>query len=226
MLKPLKDWPVGELKNMMDEKVHELYADMLATAHDIGYKVPDHELIETEKAEDLRRVIPPLHEGLVAWHAANKNKKSVDKAPSKKGATSSSSHNLKASELKLKAPKKAAESASQKGSKKSESTMSTATAKKTTAAKPAKKVAKAAKKGKANANARTAVGTSRYADEQTIKITAKENPAREGTGAFDRIKNLFSYNGKTVGAWRKSKLAQETGSTLATAVRQGWATVK
>lgn len=213
MLKPLKNWPVSELKDMMDDKVHELYADMLATAHDIGYKVPDHELIETEKADDLRRVIPPLHEGLVAWHAANKNKKSADKAPTKSE----------------KAPKKAVATTGQKGSKKSETTTmaTTATAKKTTAAKPAKKAAKAAKKGKAaSANARTGVGTTRFSDDQVIKVTAKENPAREGTGAFDRIKNLFSYNGKTVGAWKKSKLALETGSTLATAARQGWVTVK
>lgn len=209
-MKALKDWSkqISGLDAMDKDAVLALYSEMLATAHDIGYKVPDDQLIETEDPVKLRAVMPALHEGIRAAHAAAKNKK-----PAVEFTESSSTHSLKASELKKgktkaavkqKAPKKPAVAAAQKEPKSTETeTMgSTATAKKTAkkAAKGAVKKApakKAAKKASA-ANARTSVGRNPFGENAVIKVLNKETGVSADSERGKRIAVVFKYNGKKV----------------------------
>lgn len=228
-VKSLKDWTkqIEGLATMEIVPLTELYTDMLATAHDLGYKVPDELLIESENPDELRKVIEPLDKGIKEFHAE------LLKAPVKPKATdtvkTASSHTLKASELKKPkakkaAPKKPAEPAVQKGKK--EKTMAKAAksvAEPKAAAKVAKKVAKkkAAKKA-ASSNAR--VGVSRFTGDEKITLKIKENPAREGSGKFDRMANLMKHGGKTVKTFLASKLGRS--STLHNAVKAGYISIK
>lgn len=211
-MKSLKDWSkhITDLAAMGKDAVLALYSDMLATAHDIGYKVPDDQLIETEDPEKLRAVMPALHEGIVKAHAeavANAKKKpATEFAP-----TTASTHAIKASELKggrakaakptTKAPKKPAAVAGKKGQVKETETM-VATAKKTAkkAAKGAAKKApakKAAKKASA-ANARTRVGRNPFGENAVIKVLNKETGIRADSERGRRVAVVMKYNGKKV----------------------------
>lgn len=229
-VKSLKDWTkqIEGLATMEITPLTELYTDMLATAHDIGYKVPDALLVETENPDELRKVIEPLDKGIKEFHAE------LLKAPVKPKATdtvkTASSHTLKASELKKPraakkaAPKKPAEPAAQKGKK--EKTMAKAAktvAEPKAAKKVAKKVAKkAAAKKAASSNAR--VGVSRFTGDEKITLKIKDNPAREGSGKFERMANLMKHSGKTVKTFLASKLGRS--STLHNAAKAGYITVK
>lgn len=205
---------------MTIEQLHDLYSQMLATAHDIGYKVPDELLVETEDTEVLRKVIPPINDGLEKF-VAEHDQPSGDKTTSAKEPNTAP---------KKKAPAKKAAAVKPKADKSVASTESNveSTAKKTTAKKAAKKgAAKGVKKGAskaAKANARTPVARSKYSDKATIKVLTKdkENPTRKGTGRFDRVANLFKYDGKLV----KDFLAKggKTG-TLTYSIEQGWVKV-
>jgi hypothetical protein len=254
-MKDLRDWTneLSELPSIGDDAVNELYAEMLATAHDIGYKVPDNLLVETEKADELRPIIPSLHQEIVAFHAAAKEKAAAkptkEKAPAKTKAkpkksaekvpeTSAEPETAPITKTK-KAPKKAAAPASQKEqSTVEESSTMANTAKKTTktagagkggkgaapAAKSAKGVAKkAAKKGAAD-NARTPVARSKHSPEAKITVKLTENPTREGSGRYDRVQNLIKHNGKTVAQFLKSDLGKS--GTLNYALEQGWITIE
>jgi hypothetical protein len=197
------------------EPLTNLYTEMLATAHDIGYVVPDALLVETENPDELRKVIEPLDTGIKEFFAEAK-KTEAAKPPKEKKAK--------------KAPTKPAKAAAQKDVSK-ETNMATATAKKVAAPKkaaakkaPAKK-AKAGKKASA-ANARTPTGP-RFTGDEKITVSSavlKENPARKGTGKFDRMANLIKHNGKTVAAFLKSSLGKS--GTLRNAAAKGWITVK
>lgn len=202
------------------EQLHDLYSQMLATAHDIGYKVPDEQLVETEDPEVLRKVIPPLNSGIETF-AAGLDEPRVEKtttAKEPKAAPKKKAPAKKAAAVKPKADKSAATTESNVES----------TAKKTASKKAAKGAKKApAKKGAskaAKANARTPVARSKYSDKATIKVLTKdkENPTRKGTGRFDRVANLFKYDGKLV----KDFLAKggKTG-TLSYSIEQGWVKV-
>lgn len=226
-MKALKDWSkdITGLATMEVGDLENVYSDMLATAHDLKFSVPDDLLVETQDPAKLREVIPPLHEAIKKYHAELKNKPVEEKAPKPikvaKPAKVGKANGAKA-------PKKPAKAAAQKEPVQESDTMTT-TAKKTAAAKPAKKAAKAAKTakkgGKAAAdNARTAVGRSKFTDDQKITVKFKDVPAREGSGAYDRLMNLKKFDGKTVGAFLKSELGKS--STLANCARQGWITVK
>jgi hypothetical protein len=109
-MKTLKDWTkqIEDLPTMEITPLTELYTDMLATAHDIGYKVPDELLVETENPDELRKVIEPLDKGIKEFHAeAAKAKPAVvKKVTVAKKATITKA-----------APKKPAEPAVQKGKK-------------------------------------------------------------------------------------------------------------
>lgn len=214
--KLLKDWTkqIDGLPTMEITPLTELYTDMLATAHDIGYKVPDDLLVETESPDELRKVIEPLDKGIKEFHAeaakakpATEKKETVKKAISKKAA-----------------PKKPAEPAVQKGKK--EKTMAKAAktvAEPKAAAKVAKKVAKKkASKKAASSNAR--VGVSRFTGDEKITVKVKENPAREGSGKFERLANLLKHNGKTVKTFLASKLGRS--STLHNASKAGYISIK
>jgi primosomal protein N' len=209
---------VGE---MTIEQLHDLYSQMLATAHDIGYKVPDDLLVETEDAEVLRGVIPPLNEG-IEKHAAEHDQPDGEKTTTAKEP--------EAAAPKKRAAKKAA-AANPKAAKAAASTESNveSTAKKTTAKKAAKKgVAKGtAKKGAskaAKANARTPVARSKWSEKATIKVLTKdkENPTRKGTGRHDRVANLIKHDGKLVSEYLKK--GGKTG-TLSYSIEQGWVKV-
>lgn len=214
-VKPLKDWTtqIEGLASMEITPLTELYTDMLATAHDFGYKVPDDLLVETENPDELRKVIEPLDKKLKEFHAE------LLKAPVKEKVQP-----IKTAVSKKAAPKKDAKPAIQKGKK--EKTMAKAAksaAEPKAAAKVAKKVAKkkAAKKA-ASSNAR--VGVSRFTGDEKITVKIKENPAREGSGKFDRMANLMKFGGKTVGAFLKSKLGRT--STLHNAAKAGHISIK
>lgn len=225
-MKNIKDWTmeIAGLEQMDIDPLTNLYSEMLATAHDIGYQVPDELLVETENPEELRKVIVPLHEGIKTAHAEAK-------AAAKETEAAKPPKKTVAKKAATKAPKKPAKSAEQKEAKK-ETTMTeaaTTTAKKAAPKKAAAK--KAAPKGKAAkktskkasaANARTPAG--RYTGDEVITVKVKENPAREGTGKFDRMANLIKHNGKTVAAFLKTALGKS--STLRNAVNAGWISVK
>jgi len=216
-VKEIKDWTkdIEGIADMDTAALTNLYSEMLATAHDLGYKVPDNLLIETENPEELRPVLAPLHEGIKAHHAE------LAKQPTKPAREKKAAAKLAVVE---KTPKKAAKKASQKGTK--EKTMAKAAktvaepkaAKKVNAKKAAKK---AAKKG-STANARTAVA--RFTGDEIITVKVKENPAREGSGKFDRMKNLMKFGGKKVGAFLKTELGRS--STLHNAVKAGYISIK
>jgi len=192
-MKELKDWSktLTGIKELGTEETLSLYSEILATAHDIGYKVPDECLIETEDAAKLKAVIPPLHEGLIAFHAAAKADAKEKKAVADKKAA------------KKTAPKKPAKTVVQKGAK--ETTKMAKTAK---VAAPAKKVAKGkapAKKGAkkaAAANARKPAGDGAarnpFGEKAVIRVLTKENPARADSERGKRIAVVLKYNGKKV----------------------------
>jgi outer membrane biosynthesis protein TonB len=217
----LKDWTthIAGLAEMDVAALTNLYSEMLATAHDIDYKVPDELLVETEDPEELRNVIEPLHDGLKKFHA--------------EAAKKPASAKEKAKTVKAKAPKKPAAVAKQKAAKETKMT-ETATAKKAAAPKkaaakktakkaaPAKKAAaKTAKKASA-ANARTPAG--RWTGDEVITVKVKENPARAGSGKFDRMANLLKFNGKKVKDFLKTSLGRS--STLHNAQKAGYISIK
>lgn len=217
-MKALKDWSkqIDGLEAMEKDETLALYSEMLATAHDIGYKVPDDQLIETEDPTKLKAVMPKLHEGIKAAHAeakANAKKKpATEFAP-----TTTSKHTVKASELKggrakkakpqATAPTKPAVAAAQKGSKtESEKDMGStakkakkAPAKKAAKAAPTKKAAKkSAAKKSAAANARTGVGRNPFGENAVIKVLNKETGVSASSERGKRIAVVFKYNGKKV----------------------------
>lgn len=222
----LKNW-TGALAGLNEanlEMLHETYSQMLATAHDLGYQAPDDQLVETDDEEVLRKVIPPLHAGIIKFHAGL-DKPRVEtagakgkKEPAKKKAA------VKKAAKKTKVSEKAAESVV---TEQQESDMDAA--KKTVAKKGAKKaVAKkaVAKKGAkaATANARTPVERkSKWSDKAKIKVLVKDNPCRKGTGRFDRVANLMKHDGKLVSEF----LTKGKGKpgTLAYSAEQEWVKV-
>jgi hypothetical protein len=236
----IKDWTkqIEDLSILGLEQLHEVYSEMLATAHDIGYVVPDEQLVETDDDTKLREVIEVLHPEIVKFAAENSREpteKTADKGAKKTAASKEKKVQKKPATGAAKkaapvSPKKPAKPAAQKGDNdvdhvdQKEST-NMASAKKTTKA-PAKKAKKApAKKAakKASDNARTPVGRSKFKPEATINVKLKENPTKAGTGRFDRVANLMKHNGKTVEQFLKS--GGKTG-TLSYSVAQGWITIK
>jgi hypothetical protein len=207
-----KDYSVAiaGIAEMDIEKLHELYSDMLATAHDIGFKVPDDQLVETDDPDVLRALVPKLHDGIVGHvkDAGETDSPSAGKKPAKKS--------------KPKADKtKQPEASGPRAEVDKEKTMKTS-AKKATVAKKAATKKTAAKGKKANANARTPVSRSKYSEKATIKVVAKENPTRKGTGRFERVANLLKSDGKLVSDFLKKG---GRSGTLSYAVEQGWVKV-
>jgi outer membrane biosynthesis protein TonB len=221
-MKPLKDWSkeITGLAAMEDAAVLVLYSDMLATAHDIGYAVPDAQLIETEDAAALRGVIPDLHAGIVKAHAeaktAEKEKKTLVTKPAPVKKT----------------PTKPTKKVVQKESK--ETTMAkTATAKKTAKKAPAaKKAAKAgkktAKKAAAKANARTAVGVRNpFGENAVIKVLNKDTGIRADSERGKRVAVVLKYNGKKVADfYAKEQAPNNRTDTLRFLVDKGFISVK
>jgi len=64
----------------------------------------------------------------------------------------------------------------------------------------------------------------KFADTAKIKanFTAKEIPAREGTGRYERLQLVLKHNGKTVGAFVEHGGQQ---ATLGRAVAEKWVKV-
>lgn len=58
-----------------------------------------------------------------------------------------------------------------------------------------------------------------FADNARIRVLVDENPAREGTGRFDRVKRIMRHDGKTVAEFVKhgGKLA-----SLSFSVKKNW----
>lgn len=218
----IKDYTaaMSGLNEMNLEQLHEIYSQMLATAHDIAYTVPDDQLVETDDEEVLRTTIRALHPGIIKFNAGL-DKARVDTAKA---------------EAKPKKPKAAKKAAAPKPAKpgktpeaeNSEESNVDATAKKSAVKKAAKKAAPkkaVAKKGKAAAaNARTPVERTKYSEKATIKVLTKdkENPTRKGTGRYDRVANLIKHDGKLVSEYLKKG---GKASTLKFSADAGWVKV-
>jgi outer membrane biosynthesis protein TonB len=201
MAKELKDWSksIDGLADMGADDVIALYSEMLASAHDLGYKVPDAQLIETEDAEKLRGVIPALHTGLVKYNAeaqaeAKTKKAAAEKKPAK--AVSKKAVTKPAKEAAQKPPAKEKEPKMAKTAKKA--AKAAAPAKKAAKA-PAKKAAKGAKK--ASANARTGVARNPFGENAVIKVLNKETGVRADSERGKRIAAVFKYANKKVSAF-------------------------
>jgi hypothetical protein len=237
-MKDIKDWSkaIEDLKIMDADAVLNLYSEMLATAHDLGYKVPDEQLIETEDADKLRAVIPPLHEGLVAFHAtakaeAEKKAKATKAAPKKKPVVAN------AADKKTASPKKPARTAKQKGEETESKPMTTPTAKKAATPKkvaakkaPAKKVAKKAAKKAAAKNARTPAGGGNknpFGEKAVIKVLNKAPEVREGTERHKRVMAVLKYGNKKVADfYAGEKPPLNRTDTLRFMEEQGWISIK
>jgi hypothetical protein len=89
-------------------------------------------------------------------------------------------------------------------------------------AKNAKKTARKTASKKSAKNARSPA--TKFAETAKIKanFTAKEIPAREGTGRFERLQLVLKHNGKTVGSFVEHGGLQ---ATLGRAVKDGWVKV-
>jgi hypothetical protein len=210
-MKDIKDWTkaIADLAVMGEEQVLETYSDMLATAHDIGYKVPDAQLIETEDATELRKVIPSLHEGLMKHHAAAKAEAKKKPAPPTKPVKKTAQKAAKPETEKMaKTAKKAAVKPAKKAAK---------------SAKPAKK---AAAKKAAKANARTGVARSPFPENATIRVLNKENPARADSERGKRIAAVFKMNGKKVADFYKLAPPLNRTDTLRFLIDRDYITVK
>jgi len=207
---------IAGLDEMTLEQLHDIYSQMLATAHDISYAVPDEQLVETDDESVLRKIIPPLHEGLVKFNAGLDTPRVAGSAGKKSVAKKKAAAKPKDKESKT--------ASSPTAPVQSKETTMAATAKK--AAPAAKKAAKAVKKGsakKAKANARTpAAPRNKWSEKAKIKVLADENPCRKGTGRHERVANLFKYDGKLVSDFLAK--GGKTG-TLAYSAEQGWVKV-
>jgi hypothetical protein len=221
MTKKLKDWTkqIEGLADIGDEDTLNLYSEMLATAHDIGYKVPDEQLIETEDASKLREVIPPLHEGIKAFHAQAQAEANTKKARAAAPAETPEPI-VKKARAKKTAPKKPGKPPVQKDVTK-ETNMAAATAKKVAPKKSAAKKAAPAKKAAKKASSENA--RTRLDDNAKIVWKADSVPGREGSGVFERLSLLKKNNGKTVATFVK---AGGRTSTVHKAKAKGWIDLK
>ena len=90
-------------------------------------------------------------------------------------------------------------------------------------AKTSKKTARRTAGSKTSAkNARKPA--TKFAETAKIKttFTAKEIPAREGTGRYERLQLVLKHNGKTVGSFVEHGGLQ---ATLGRAAKEGWVKV-
>jgi hypothetical protein len=214
----IKDYTaaVSGLDEMTLEQLHEIYSQMLTTAHDIAYSVPDDQLVETDDEEVLRNTIRALHPGIVKFNAG------LDKAREETAAAKNAKPKKAAKKA---APKKTAkpgktpdaEPSVKESNVAKEATAKKSAVKKAAKAAPAKKVAK-----KAAANARTPVARTKYSEKAVIKVVSKENPTKKGTGRFERVANLFKYDGKLVSDYLKKG---GKAATLKFSADAGWVKV-
>lgn len=242
----IKDWTkqIEDLQIMGVDQLHETYSEMLATAHDIRFEVPDELLVETEDDVVLRDVISKLHPMIVQFASENSRESADSQEPEREPARGKKTAAARKSQKKDKEsvdssqsensdestnPTNRARPASKKGqstkSEKESTKMSAAkkTAKKAPAKKAAsKKTAKGSAK-KASANARTPVASAKFRGDAVITVKLKENPARAGTGRHERVANLMKHNGKTVDQFLKSGGKR---GTLNFSAAEGWITIK
>ena len=166
------------------EQLQEQHSEMCATAADLGVKVPADLTIDFDSVEvgatvvsNLDALIRKFREGLdeggdkKSLATEDKGSDTVPRKTSKK--KSSSTAKTKSTEAKAAEAKPAEESA---------------------VAKKAKKTAK-----KATKKAASARKPNGFADDAKITWNAaKKNPAREGSGRYDRIEQVRKASGKTV----------------------------
>lgn len=208
-----------KMEDMSVEELHQLYSDMLATANDLGFKVPDELLTETEDAGELREVCAKLDEaiktfraGLDAGDDTGKSKEEPARPKKVNGGSkkvvakkadpvvSGSTEKTAKPRVKPKAPK---EKKPDTPASNEESTMAK-TAKTTAKKAPAKKTAA---KNVKKATAKKAVAAkprTTYPEKAKIKVLKDENPCREGTGRFARVATIFKFNGKLVSDYLKA----------------------
>lgn len=196
------------------ESVQETHSEMLATAADLGVKVPEElkaDFSELQVGENICSALDTLirehKKGLANDDGSGQTAQSTTKSkPAKKRAGAGSKTTRKSSS------KKQADTAANPAD------VDPPNSKESTVAKTAKKT-KTAKKA-ASANARKPAGgakRSKFSEDAKITATGKANPFREGSGKFERVKTLLAHNGKTV----KTYLGKGKSGTLAACVKLG-----
>ena len=191
---------------MTEKKLEELQEDhsqMLATAVDLGIELPEELKADFTDAGAGATICSNL-DALIRAHQTGRETAKPLAEDDDKSDTDVSSKPKSASKKKPKAAAKAATTEKPRpsgtakkaapkdsGSQQQEKPVAKTAAKKATAKKAAKK--------KATGNARKAVAA--FDEKAKITKTGKDNPAREGSGKFDRIANVLAHNGKTVGTY-------------------------
>lgn len=233
------DKPLSELGA---DELHNLYSSMLATAHDIGYAVPDELLIETDDPADLRRVIPPLHAGIQANKPAVNQEVSADET----AVAGAEKPVVGKRQAKKKTGDKSSDSAGAKAEAEAETNVAPEAHKETKMAKTetaaAKTAAKGAAKGAAKAPAKGAAkkaapakgkGAAKVPAKGAAKKAAKDN-ARTGVGRSSKFtqeskitvvqKENPCREGTQQHTWYAAIL-KSNGKTVADMVKAGGATV-
>ncbi len=198
-------------------QLEEAHSDMLATASDLGFKVPDH-LLEipdgTDPAFQMKaaKICDDLHAAL--------EKHSADLAPSEKKPVASETEKVQGAPAK---PKKTAAPKVGVAKPKAEAAKPPAAKEKTVAKKAAKKATKKSAPKKAAKKATAGTGAHALRPEGVITVKAKENPCREGSDKHERVAAIFKLNGKTVEAALKAGVRK---GSLNYCKEQGWISIK
>ena len=224
------------------EGLQEIYSEMLATAADLGFTVPEELTVDFDTTTVGLEICEKLHEAITKFSAgldASDEKAAEKKALANGGETGHVDPVSKKAGGKKKSAgastKKAATPAATNDVKEKTMTKTaTKTATKTTA--PKKTAAKKAAGGKkaATTSARTpvkktgggaATGARALKATGVIHVKTKDNtnPCREGSGKHERVAQIFKFNGKTV------EQATKAGVRLASlnyCAEQGWISIK
>ena len=166
------------------EQLQEQQSEMCATAVDLGLKVPQDLTIDFDSVEVGATVVSNL-DALI-----RKFREGLDEGGDKKSLATEDEGSDTGKKSVSKRPKSV--------SSKLKTTPEAASAKAKTAEESAvaKKAKKTAKKATKKAAARKPNG---FADDAKITWNAaKKNPAREGSGRYDRIEQVRKASGKTV----------------------------
>lgn len=189
------------------EQLQETHSEMLATAADIGFEVPEELKADITDLAAGGAIVAALDTAIREFRKGvagdNEGSDTVAASPSKPKKTVTKTKPaadvpppIKEKTVAKKAVKKAA-------------AVKKAPAKKAAAAKPAKK-------------ASAPVARASFSDDAKITWLGKDNPAREKSGRHERIELVRKANGKSVKTFRAGK---GRGSTLSWCVKQGLAKV-
>jgi hypothetical protein len=183
------------------EQLQEEHSEMLATATDLGMKIPEEFTVDFATAEAGAAVCSNL-DALIRQFRSGIDEQDAKKGVAADVAESDNVTSVKSPKSKKTSAKKSTKAAPAEAAETSGEATVAKTAKKATAKKATKKPAakKAVKKAASKGNG--AARGSRFPDEAKITWGAgKKNPAREGGGRAERIEKVIKSSGKTVKAF-------------------------